>query len=146
MSFCLCFYFSYNGLWLLLLVCFNTSYLKTTPCSLLNVFTVLWGNNYPNFLLYAVSVSLKCHSHILCDGSAKNVRFCLFCIDFVTKVIKTQEILSKDLFILAELPIVWLITPCNNIFTIIEVNGALAIHVIVHKLLMQNWTKLKFWI
>ena len=52
---------------------------------------------------------------------------------------KKQAILKqscKDLFIWTELPIVWLIIGSDNIFNI-EVNGALAMHVIVHNLLTQ---------
>ena len=49
----------------------------------------------------------------------------------------------KDLFILAELPIAWLIRS-DNIFNI-EVNGAFVINMIVHNSLKQIQNRLKFW-
>ncbi len=58
---------------------------------------------------------------------------------------KKQEILKqscKDLFIWTELPIVWLIIGSDNIFNI-DVNGALAIHILMQNSLMQNWKKAK---
>ncbi len=77
----------------------------------------------------------------------KNITFCcccLFCFCFVFidlvaikhwQTGKSQKILKqscKHLFILTELPIIWLIIGSNNIFNI-EVNGALGIHVIVQR-------------
>ena len=60
---------------------------------------------------------------------------------------KKQEILKwscKDLFIMAKLPIKWLIIGSDNIFNI-QVNGSFAIHIIVHNSLTQNqnlWAKI----
>ena len=59
---------------------------------------------------------------------------------------KKQEIQkqsSKDLFIWTLLPILWLIIGLDNIFDI-EVDGTLAICVIVHNSLTQNQNRLKF--
>ena len=61
------------------------------------------------------------------------------------QIIKKQEILKKsckDLFIWTELTIIWLIIGSDNVFKI-EVNRALAIHVIVHNSQTQNWNRLK---
>ncbi len=61
---------------------------------------------------------------------------------------KKQEILKqscKDLFIWTELSIFWLIIGSDNIFNI-DINGALAIHIIVQNSLTQDRKRLKFWI
>ena len=49
----------------------------------------------------------------------------------------------KDLFILTELPIIWIIIWSDNIFSI-EINGAFAIYIIVYNLQLQNQKRLKF--
>ncbi len=59
---------------------------------------------------------------------------------------KKQEILKwscKDLFVWTELLIILLIIGSDNN---IEVNGAFAIHIIVHNTLIQNRKRLTFWI
>ncbi len=59
---------------------------------------------------------------------------------------KNQEIMKqsyKDMFIWPELPVVWLIIGLIIILNI-EVNGALAIHVIAHKSLTEIPKKLRF--
>ena len=90
----------------------------------------------------------KCYSQILCGGSVQNFRFGYFVLIWWQSD-KKQEILKqtcKDyLFILAELPIVWLIIRSDNIFNI-EADGAFAINMIVHNPLTKNWNRLKFWI
>ncbi len=60
---------------------------------------------------------------------------------------RKQEILNqscKALFILTELVIIWLIVGSDNFFNM-EVNGALAIHVIAHNSLTQSRKRLNFW-
>ncbi len=72
------------------------------------------------------------------EGLTKNIDFAYFVL-IGGKVTKRQQSLKqscKDLFILAELPIVWLIIESDNIFSI--VNGAFAIDMILHNMLTQN--------
>ena len=49
----------------------------------------------------------------------------------------------QDLFILAKLPIVWLIIGCYNNFNI-EICGDFALHILMYNWWTQNWNRLKF--
>ncbi len=84
-------------------------------------------------------VTSKCYSQILCGRSAENWDFWLFCNNLEAKWWKPihPEAELQDLFILAEVPIVWLITGSDNIFNI-EINRHLhfANNMIVHNLLL----------
>ncbi len=77
------------------------------------------------------------------------IRFCLLCANFVTNSYKnkksTEKQSCKGLFILAELPIVWLLIGSDNIYNG-EVNGEFAKHIIVHNWLTQNQTSLKIFL
>ncbi len=81
---------------------------------------------------------LECYSHILCGGSAENFQILVILYWFGNKVIKKQS--CKNWFILAELPMVWFIIGSNN-----RANRAFAI-CLMHKQLMLNRNRLKFWI
>ncbi len=76
------------------------------------------------------------------EGLKKILDFGLFCSDLVANcMLKKRKILKqscKDLFIWTELPNVWLIIGSNNIFNI----DPLAIDVIVHNSITQNWNTL----
>ena len=82
---------------------------------------LLWGSCSDSSMS-----SLKCYSQILCEvSSEKSLDFHYFVLIWWQSD-KKQEILTqscKDLFILAEIPIVWLIIGLNNIFSI-DVEGA----------------------
>ena len=91
---------------------------------------------------------LKCYSQILCGCVPKFLDFGYFVLIW-WQTDKNQEILKhccKNLIIWTNLPIAWLIIGSDNIFNMEVNNGALAILMIVHNSLSQNWNRLKFWI
>ncbi len=85
---------------------------------------------------------LKCYSQIWCGGSAENFKILVILYWFGGKTIKNKKFMKQScknqgfIFILAETPLVWIVIASDNIFNI-EVNGAFAIHMIVHNLLLN---------
>ena len=116
------------------------SYLDTMPKITLTLNKIGSGQSIVN-----TAGILKCYSQILCGGSAKNFRFWLFCIDLVANWSKNKKSWKSCLFGQnSQLFVVGLIVRFGNIFNI-EVNGALAINMIVHNSLTQNRNRLKLW-
>ncbi len=107
--------------------------------------TINWSSSWA-FLIYDGIEAEKAIPRFCVKGLPKILDFFFFFVLIWWQTDKKQEILKqscKDLFIWTELPIVWIIIGSDNIFNI-EVNGVLAMHVIVHNSLTENRNKLKF--